>query len=54
MRTPRYVYVEYQNGDREFYDLTIDPYQLRNRVTDAAYRRVIRRLRQQLAALRQE
>jgi N-acetylglucosamine-6-sulfatase len=30
MRTNGAVYVEYLNGDREYYDLTKDPYELRN------------------------
>ena len=30
MRTPRFLYVEYQDGEREFYDLTSDPYELHN------------------------
>jgi N-acetylglucosamine-6-sulfatase len=30
MRTPDYLYVEYANGEREFYDLRTDPYELDN------------------------
>lgn len=30
LRTAAYTYVEYSNGDREFYDRTADPYQLTN------------------------
>jgi N-acetylglucosamine-6-sulfatase len=30
MRTQRFLYVEYANGDREFYDLRTDPYELDN------------------------
>lgn len=30
LRTPRYTYVEYSNGEREFYDRDEDPYQLEN------------------------
>jgi N-acetylglucosamine-6-sulfatase len=30
MRTPRFLYVEYDNGEREFYDLGTDPYELNN------------------------
>jgi hypothetical protein len=30
MRTRRFLYVEYANGDREFYDLRTDPYELDN------------------------
>lgn len=34
MRTDRYVYVEYVDGAREFYDLIADPYQLENLADD--------------------
>jgi N-acetylglucosamine-6-sulfatase len=30
MRTTRYLYVEYTDGEREFYDLAADPYELHN------------------------
>ena len=30
MRTPRFLYVEYDDGEREFYDLQTDPYELDN------------------------
>jgi len=30
MRTPRYLYVEYADGEREFYDLRTDPFELHN------------------------
>jgi arylsulfatase A-like enzyme len=30
LRTERYLYVEYANGERELYDMQADPYQLRN------------------------
>jgi N-acetylglucosamine-6-sulfatase len=30
LRTERYLYVEYANGERELYDLQTDPYQLQN------------------------
>jgi hypothetical protein len=30
MRTPRFLYVEYVDGEREFYDLETDPYELDN------------------------
>jgi arylsulfatase A-like enzyme len=41
IRTDSYMYAEYVNGDREFYDLTIDPLQLLNRVNDPLYAAVI-------------
>src|SRR5918995_5123350 len=30
LRTERYLYLEYANGERELYDMQIDPYQLQN------------------------
>ena len=30
LRTSRYLYVEYANGEREYYDLKSDPYELTN------------------------
>jgi hypothetical protein len=30
MRTPSFLYVEYDDGEREFYDLQSDPFELRN------------------------
>jgi len=33
MRTPDFLYVEYANGEKEFYDLKTDPYELDNIVT---------------------
>jgi hypothetical protein len=33
MRTPDFLYVEYVNGEREFYDLRTDPFELHNIVT---------------------
>jgi arylsulfatase A-like enzyme len=32
MRTPRFLYVEYRNGEREFYNLRRDPFELDNLV----------------------
>jgi len=37
VRTPHYVYVEYDNGERELYDLAADPYELENRAGDPRY-----------------
>ena len=50
IRTARYTYVEYGNGDRELYDLRADPDQLQNlaKSGDADF---IRRLSTRLAAL---
>jgi arylsulfatase A-like enzyme len=35
VRTTRYLYVEYSTGERELYDLHVDPYELDNIVTTA-------------------
>jgi arylsulfatase A-like enzyme len=52
IRTYRYVYVEYTNGERELYDLERDPDQLDSRHADPAYAGVQALLASRLAALR--
>ena len=54
VRTDRYLYVEYQSGDREFYDLLGDPYQLQNldASTDTNHVTLKDQLRQKLNSLR--
>ncbi len=52
VRTSQYVYVEYRNGDRELYDLQVDPYQLTNVVNDPAHAGTVSTLRNLLAALK--
>ena len=37
METNRYKYVEYQTGERELYDLTVDPYELVNHAGTAGW-----------------
>jgi arylsulfatase A-like enzyme len=37
VRTPRYVYVAYDDGERELYDLAADPYELQNVHGDPRY-----------------
>lgn len=39
VRTYRYQYIRYRNGDRELYDLELDPDQLHSRHNDPRYRR---------------
>jgi N-acetylglucosamine-6-sulfatase len=51
LRTEDHLYVEYETGERELYDLRQDPYQLNNRY-EAADPELLRHLRGQLAALR--
>jgi len=53
VRTARYVYAEYANGDRELYDLALDPWQLENAVLNPAYAGVVADMRARLDALRQ-
>jgi arylsulfatase A-like enzyme len=50
MRTRRFLYVEYADGERELYDLRRDPYELHNRAGELTARRR-RRLHAALAAL---
>jgi N-acetylglucosamine-6-sulfatase len=52
IRTERYLYVEYVDGERELYDLRTDPFELRNRAADPAYARVRRGLSERLQNLR--
>ena len=52
IRTGRYLYVEYESGARELYDLDRDPHELRSRHADPAYARVRRDLAERLAHLR--
>jgi arylsulfatase A-like enzyme len=52
LRTSAYFYAEYDNGDREFYDLSIDPLQEFNRANDPAYAQAVGDLREALQAYR--
>lgn len=49
LRTERYRYVELATGERELYDLAVDPYELRNVVADPAYVQIRSALAAQLA-----
>lgn len=51
IRTARYLYVEYVTGERELYDLQVDPYELQNIYT-AAQPSLLRSLEANLNALR--
>ncbi len=52
VRTSQYVYAEYQNGDKELYDLQADPLQLNNIANDPNYAAIITQLQSLLAALK--
>lgn len=50
VRTGDYTYVEYENGERELYDLEKDPYQMEN-LQGAVSETLLRNLQRRLAAL---
>jgi N-acetylglucosamine-6-sulfatase len=52
LRTPRYLYAEYSNGDRELYDLARDPDQLTSLHADPAHQALRTALSARLARLR--
>jgi N-acetylglucosamine-6-sulfatase len=52
LRTPRYLYAEYSNGDRELYDLVRDPEQLTSLHADPAHEALRTALSARLARLR--
>ena len=51
MATDRYKYVEYRSGERELYDLAVDPFELRNLAYDPAAATLVADLSRRLAAL---
>lgn len=42
LRTPQFKYVEYSTGEKEFYDLVKDPYELQNQVNNSVYQYIIK------------
>jgi arylsulfatase A-like enzyme len=52
IRTQRYLYSERANGEKELYDLSDDPYELRNRYKHTSYRSARRKLAARLAELK--
>jgi arylsulfatase A-like enzyme len=54
VRTEQYMYAEYDNGDREFYDLFIDPLQNLNRVSNPVYAEIVNGLQKLLQLLRNQ
>ena len=54
VRTDSYMYSEYDTGEREFYDLVLDPFQLLNRVNDPIYTQTVNDLQKLLQILRNQ
>lgn len=52
-RNDQYVYVEYDSGERELYDLATDPYELQNVASSPAYALIRAELASQLSTLKQ-
>jgi arylsulfatase A-like enzyme len=52
IRQGKYVYTEYNNGDRELYDLTVDSAEVASRHNDPAYAEIMRRLATRLATMK--
>jgi arylsulfatase A-like enzyme len=52
IRKAKFVYTEYANGDREFYDLAKDSAQVASRHADPAYAEIRLRLTKRLAAMK--
>ncbi|MBI3975513.1 MAG: DUF4976 domain-containing protein, partial [Armatimonadetes bacterium] len=48
----RWKYVEYENGDRELYDLAADPFEMTNVIGSSPATQVVPDLRRRLEALR--
>lgn len=54
IRTKNWKYVEYDNGDRELYDLVADPYELHNIASQPQYAVIIATLQAQLHDLKSQ
>ncbi|MBI3638876.1 MAG: sulfatase-like hydrolase/transferase [Thaumarchaeota archaeon] len=54
VRTIDFKYLELDTGEKELYDLRIDPYELDNKINDTTYTDIINDLTMKLAALKQE
>jgi N-acetylglucosamine-6-sulfatase len=52
IRTPRYLYTQYENGEQELYDLARDPYELQSRHNDRTYTQLRAALAARLDVLR--
>jgi N-acetylglucosamine-6-sulfatase len=51
LRTSRYLYVEYETGERELYDVTADPYELSNLASETSEASTVAQLHAVLAQL---
>ena len=51
VRNTRYIYIDYSTGERELYDLRMDPYELQNRAYDPAYASIEAAMRARLLQL---
>ncbi|TAL48920.1 hypothetical protein EPN83_02815 [Patescibacteria group bacterium] len=49
-----HIYIEYATGEKEFYNLNLDPYQLTNSINDTTYTSIISALKARLPALKAE
>jgi len=54
VRTSRYKYVELGTGEKEFYDLVTDPYELNNSIKNSSYATIINQLKTRLNILKLE
>ena len=52
IRTARYKFVQYFDGEQELYDEELDPYELQNQITNPAYAQVAAILSDELSHLR--
>jgi N-acetylglucosamine-6-sulfatase len=52
LRTPKYAYVEWNNGQKELYDMYADPYQLRSLHTEQAKADLISKLSSRLSEMK--
>ncbi len=54
IRTDAWKYVEYSTGEKELYDLRVDPYELHNLAGAEGYQGIISQLARRLAVLKQQ
>lgn len=54
VRAVKYKYVELGSGEREFYNLALDPFELTNQINNPAYATVISQLADHLKGLKSE